>query len=142
MEGQHGRDAHRQQAAEHIAGIFGNLRAAPEYHEVQEQQAYNANKAQFLTDHVKDKVRVVLRQKVQLTLRAFEKAFTKEALAVWTGDIDYAEFIEKYGFDWFAVSSGSHMDDYLYGEPDYEQVFENEDDGIVIYRRIKEQTNP
>ena len=73
---------------------------------------------------------------------AGEKAFTKEALAVWTGDIDYAEFIEKYGFDWFAVSSGSHMDDYLYGEPDYEQVFENEDDGIVIYRRIQEQTNP
>ena len=78
MEGQHGRDAHREQAAEHIAGVFGNLCAAPEYHEVQEQQAYNANKAQFLTYHGKDKVRVVLRQKVQLTLRAFEKTFTKE----------------------------------------------------------------
>ena len=70
---------------------------------------------------------------------AGEKAFTKEALAVWTGEADYEEFIAKYGFDWFAVSSESHMDNYLANEPDYEMVFENEDDGIVIYKRNPEQ---
>ena len=64
---------------------------------------------------------------------AGEKAFTKEALAVWTGEADYEEFIAKYGFDWFAVSSESHMDNYLANEPDYEMVFDFEDVGIVIY---------
>ena len=70
---------------------------------------------------------------------AGEKAFTKEALAAWTGEADYEEFIAKYGFDWFAVSSGSHMDNYLENEPDYEMVFDNEDDGVVIYKRSPEQ---
>ncbi|MBR6487983.1 MAG: hypothetical protein IKT20_03665, partial [Clostridiales bacterium] len=70
---------------------------------------------------------------------AGEKAFTKEALAVWTGEADYEEYIAKYGFDWFAVSSGSHMDNYLENEPDYEMVFDNEDDGVVIYKRSPEQ---
>ena len=73
---------------------------------------------------------------------AGSKAFTQEALDAWTGDIDYGKFIEKYGFDWFAVSTDSKMEYYLESEPDYEFVFENEDDGIAVYRRIPEQVSP
>ena len=96
--------------------------------------------AYFLVDGYK--IYFDARPELYHTYIAGEKAFTKEALDAWTGEIDYEEFINKYGFNWFAVSSGSHMDDYLYGEPEYEQVFENEDDGIIIYRRIEEPVNP
>ena len=67
---------------------------------------------------------------------AGDKAFTQEALDAWTGDIDYEKFIAKYGFDWFAVSNNSKMELYLESDPDYEFVFDNEDDGISIYRRV------
>lgn len=73
------------------------------------------------------------------TYIAKDKAFTQEALDVWNEDLDYDKFIEKYGFDWFAVSTDSKMERYLESDPDYEFVFENEDDGIAIYRRIPEQ---
>ena len=67
---------------------------------------------------------------------AGDKAFTQEALDAWNGDIDYEKFIEKYGFDWFAVSTDSKMEYYLESDPDYEFVFEDESDGIAIYRRV------
>ena len=93
--------------------------------------------AYFLIDGYK--IYFDARPELYHTYIAKDKAFTKEALSVWAGEIDYEEFIDKYGFNWFAVSSGSRMEDYLYGEPDYELVFENEDGGINIYKRVEAQ---
>lgn len=93
--------------------------------------------AYFLIDGYK--IYFDARPELYHTYIAKDKAFTNEALSVWTGEADYEEFIAKYGFNWFAVSSGSHMEDYLNSEPDYELVFENEDDGINIYKRVEAQ---
>ena len=65
---------------------------------------------------------------------AGEKAFRDEAYASWSGEIDYDRLIEKYGFNWFAVTMNSPMADYLNDNQDYEMVFENNTDGIVIYK--------
>ena len=51
------------------------------------------------------------------------------------GDLDYDAFIDKYGFDWFAVSTNMPMDTYLASNDDYEFVFCNEKDEINIYKK-------
>lgn len=68
-------------------------------------------------------------------LIAGDKAFIDEAYASWSGNIDYDEFIENYGFDWFAVTAGAPMEDYLSSNEAYEFVFENQKDEIVIYKK-------
>ena len=45
------------------------------------------------------------------------------------------EFIERYGFNWFAVSEDSYMEDYLKAHREYEEVFINQKDKIVIYKK-------
>ncbi|MBR3246906.1 MAG: hypothetical protein IKG03_00740 [Clostridiales bacterium] len=67
---------------------------------------------------------------------AGDKAFVDEAYATWSGNIDYGEFIAGYGFDWFAVTKDSYMEDYLKSTPGYEFVFENRRDNIVIYKQV------
>ena len=68
---------------------------------------------------------------------AGDKAFLDEAYAAWAGDLDYSEFIDSYGFDWFAVSQNMPMDDYLESNSDeYELVFVNQTDEINLYKRI------
>lgn len=66
---------------------------------------------------------------------AGDKAFRDEAYAAWSGEIDYDEFIERYGFNWFAVSEDSYMEDYLKAHREYEEVFINQKDKIVIYKK-------
>ena len=66
---------------------------------------------------------------------AGDKAFLDEAYAAWAGDLDYAEFIDSYGFDWFAVSKNMPMDTYLEENDDYELVFYNRKDEIDIYKK-------
>lgn len=67
---------------------------------------------------------------------AGDKAFLDEAYAAWAGNLDYAEFIDSYGFDWFAVSQNMPMDTYLAENDDYELVFVNQTDEINLYKRI------
>ncbi len=68
---------------------------------------------------------------------AGDKAFLDEAYNVWSGHIDYDEFIERYGFNWFAVSQESAMITYMDDNPEkYEWVFTDDKDGVVIYRAI------
>ena len=64
-----------------------------------------------------------------------DKAYLDEAYAAWAGDLDYDAFIDKYGFDWFAVSTNMPMDTYLASNDDYEFVFCNEKDEINIYKK-------
>jgi len=66
---------------------------------------------------------------------AGDKAFLDEAYAAWAGDLDYDAFIDKYGFDWFAVSTNMPMDTYLASNDDYEFVFYNAKDEINIYKK-------
>jgi len=66
---------------------------------------------------------------------AGDKAFRDEAIAAWNGNIDYDEFIAKYGFNWFALTKDTPIEHYLIGNPDYEMVFFNEKDNIIIYKR-------
>lgn len=66
---------------------------------------------------------------------AGDKAFLDEAYASWTGEIDYEEFIDSYGFNWFAVSIDRPMDEYLMNNEDYELVFYNENDDIRLYKK-------
>ena len=66
---------------------------------------------------------------------AGDKAFRDEAVAAWNGNIDYSEFIAKYGFNWFALTKDSPIESYLIDNPDYEMVFFNEKDNIIIYKR-------
>ena len=68
---------------------------------------------------------------------AGDKSFLDEAYATWTGEIDYGEFIERYGFNWFAVTKDTPMEDYLKATPDYEHVFDNNRDDIAIYKRTE-----
>ncbi len=67
---------------------------------------------------------------------AGDKAFRDEAYASWSGEIDYDEFIAKYGFNWFAVTKDSPIESYLIENPDYEFVFDNATDGIAIYKSV------
>ena len=67
---------------------------------------------------------------------AGDKAFLDEAYAAWAGELDYAEFIDSYGFDWFAVAKNMPMDTYLEESDDYELVFVNQTDEINLYKRI------
>ena len=78
MESQHGSNSHRQQGAEAVLCLTGNLYPAPQHHQVQKQQDHRANKAPLLAYHGKDKVRMVLRQKVQLALSSLKKPLAKE----------------------------------------------------------------
>ena len=64
-----------------------------------------------------------------------DKAYLDEAYAAWAGDLDYDAFIDKYGFDWFAVSTNMPMDTYLASNDDHEFVFCNEKDEINIYKK-------
>ena len=66
---------------------------------------------------------------------AGDEAFLDEAYASWTGEIDYDDFIESYGFNWFAVTTDRPMDEYLKNNDDYEFVFYNAKDEIVLYKR-------
>ena len=66
---------------------------------------------------------------------AGDKAFLDEAYAAWNGDIDYAEFIDSYGFDWFAAAKNMPMDTYLAENDEYELVFYNQRDEIDLYRK-------
>ena len=66
---------------------------------------------------------------------AGDKAFRDEAIAAWNGNIDYDEFIGKYGFNWFALTKDTPIESYLINNPDYEMVFFNEKDNIIIYKR-------
>lgn len=66
---------------------------------------------------------------------AGDKAFLDEAYDAWAGDLDYAEFIDRYGFNWFAVSKNMPMDTYLEESGDYELVFYNQKDEINIYKK-------
>ena len=66
---------------------------------------------------------------------AGDKAFWDEIYATWEGSIDYGEFIAGYGFDWFAVTKDSSMEDYLKVTPGYELVFDNQKDNIAIYKK-------
>ena len=53
---------------------------------------------------------------------------------VISGDIDYDEFIAKYGFNWFAVNSVDSIDIYLQYNDGYENVY---DDGFLkIYKAV------
>ena len=67
---------------------------------------------------------------------AGDKAFWDEIYATWEGSIDFDEFIAGYGFDWFAVTKDSPMEDYLKITPGYELVFDNQKDNIAIYKKI------
>ena len=78
MESQHGSNSHRQKSAETVLCLTGNLNAAPQHHQIQKQQDHRADKAPLLAYHRKDKVRVVLRQKVQLALSSLKKPLAKE----------------------------------------------------------------
>ena len=69
------------------------------------------------------------------TIKAGDKAFRDEAIAAWNGNIDYDEFIGKYGFNWFALTKDTPIESYLINNPDYEMVFFNEEDNIIIYKR-------
>ena len=66
---------------------------------------------------------------------AGDKAFLDEARDSWSGQIDYGEFIERYGFDWFAVTAGSPMQDYLENNSDYELVCANYTDQLILFRK-------
>ena len=67
---------------------------------------------------------------------AGDKAFLDEAYASWSGQIDYDRFVEDYGFNWFAVSADTPMQDYLENNKDYELVCVNNTDQILLFRKI------
>ena len=69
---------------------------------------------------------------------AGDKAFLDEAYATWSGEIDYGIFIDKYGFDWFAVTADSYMQDYLENNQDYELVYSNNTDKINVFRKVSD----
>ena len=78
MEGNHRGDADREQPSEGIARILRDSYPAPEDDEIEEEQNCAANEAEFLSHNGEDKVRMVLGQKVQLTLCAAEKPLAEE----------------------------------------------------------------
>ena len=65
---------------------------------------------------------------------AGDKELNTEMAQVISGDIDYDEFIAKYGFNWFAVNSVDSIDIYLQYNDGYENVY---DDGFLkIYKAV------
>lgn len=68
---------------------------------------------------------------------AGDKEFLVEVRNTWEGNIDYSEFIAGYGFNWFAVTNNSPMEEYLVNTPGYELVFNNQRDNISIYKQIE-----
>ena len=65
---------------------------------------------------------------------AGDKELNTEMVRVLSGDIDYDEFIDKYGFNWFAVNRIDSIDAYLYANDKYEIVYE--DDALRIYKTV------
>ena len=65
---------------------------------------------------------------------AGDKELNTEMSNVISGDIDYGEFIDKYGFNWFAVNRVDNIDMYLQYTDGYEKVY---DDGFLkIYKAV------
>ena len=65
---------------------------------------------------------------------AGDKEINTEMAKVISGDIDYGEFIAKYGFNWFAVNRVDSIDIYLQYTDGYENVY---DDGFLkIYKAV------
>ena len=65
---------------------------------------------------------------------AGDKELNSEMAQVISGDIDYDEFIDKYGFNWFAVNVVDSIDIYLQYNDGYENVY---DDGFLkIYKAV------
>ena len=65
---------------------------------------------------------------------AGDKELNTEMSNVISGDIDYGEFIDKYGFNWFAVNRVDRIDMYLQYTDGYEKVY---DDGFLkIYKAV------
>jgi len=66
---------------------------------------------------------------------AGDKAFYDEAVSIWDGSGDMKSFIGKYGFNYFAPTTGTPMDRYLASHPDeYTLIFTNAKDEINIYK--------
>lgn len=66
---------------------------------------------------------------------AGDKQLNSEMLDVMEGRADYDAFVEKYGFNWFVVSSADDIKYYLdYNGDKYEVVYEGY--GPTIYHRI------
>ena len=63
---------------------------------------------------------------------AGDKEINTEMAQVISGDIDYDEFIDKYGFNWFAVNTVDSIDIYLQYNDKYEKVYD--DDFLRIYK--------
>ena len=77
MEGEHRGNSDREQASEHVDGFARDLNAAPHHDQIQNQKHDRADKAEFFSNHGEDKVRVIFRQKIQLTLRAFKQSLAE-----------------------------------------------------------------
>lgn len=66
---------------------------------------------------------------------AGSKALNSEMLDVMEGRADYDEFVDKYGFNWFVVSSTDDIKYYLdYNEDRYEIAYEGY--GPTVYHKI------
>ena len=65
---------------------------------------------------------------------AGDKELNTEMANVMSGNIDYAEFIDKYGFNWFAVNKIDHINEYLQDNDGYELVYD--DDYLRIYKAV------
>ena len=52
------------------------------------------------------------------------------------GKLDPAEFLEKYQFDYFLVSEGDLLYDYL--AKDYETIFADDENGIKVFKRSEQ----
>lgn len=63
---------------------------------------------------------------------AGDKELNTEMAQVMAGDVDYEEFIDKYGFNWFAVNRVDMMDTYLQSSDKYEMVYD--DEALRIYK--------
>jgi hypothetical protein len=74
------------------------------------------------------------RLELEKPIIAGDKEINTEMAKVISGDIDYDEFIAKYGFNWFAVDRIDRIDMYLQYNENYENVY---DDGVLkIYKAI------
>lgn len=65
---------------------------------------------------------------------AGDKEINTEMAQVVSGDIDYDKFIDKYGFNWFAVNTVDAIDGYLKSNDKYEIVYD--DDVLRIYKAV------
>jgi len=69
----------------------------------------------------------------QTEINGQEDVYT-EYVNVQNGDIDYAEFLDKYGFTYLIVSDGALLGMYLSLDPGYEVVVDG--NGYTMYERI------